>query len=79
MQSCAPGLTDVPPWICVRTSFLDLRAPSEGKPYITFPLDSVEDDLVRTVGEMAAKLRTAKCLAEVRWHLFGDACVAVVA
>ena len=72
VQSCVPAVTDVPAWISLRASFMDLRVDSTSTPgaashssFTSFNLDDVDDDLVRMAGEMAARLRTEKCLAEV--------------
>lgn len=78
MQSCLPSVSDVPAWISLRASFLDVRLPAEREPapgdfklpsstsaFRSFNLDDVDDDLVRSIGEIAAKLRTSVCLAEV--------------
>lgn len=68
MQSLVPGVSDIPPWVALRVSFLDLRVfSSQAGQFHTFSLDDVEDDMVRIVGEMAARLRTGRCLAESLW------------
>jgi hypothetical protein len=68
IQSFVPSVSDIPAWITLRVSFLALQGTTTpAGQFHTFPLDDVEDDVVRIVGEMAARMRTTRCLAESMW------------
>lgn len=64
---------EVPPWVTLRTHFAKLKVegdvPTSADPFalFTFSVDDIEDDLVRLVVEVTARLRTATILGESLW------------
>lgn len=56
----------LPSDVSVLKGGLEFRSTPTVTAFRSFSLDDVEDDLVRTIGEMAARLRTSKALAEAR-------------
>ena len=90
-SAVTPDTMSLPPWTCLRVSFLDLHAAAgdasalaaagtagddlsslrdpktPDTDLLEFKLYDVEDDLVRTVGDLVSSLRSKKCLAESLW------------